>query len=80
MHEPAATKHPLTTYREDRGLSRQGLAEALGVSRMAVWRWEEAGRPIEINLVARIAEHTGIPARELRPDLAELLSESESAA
>lgn len=80
MQPSAPVKHPLTTYREDRGLSRPALAEALGVSRMAVWRWEEAGRPIDIDLVAQIAKHTGIPARELRPDLAELLSDTESAA
>lgn len=68
-----AQKHPLAAFREERGLSRNELGKLLGVSRMAVWRWEETGRPIEIDLLPVVVERTGIPARLLRPDLAELI-------
>lgn len=40
------TPREIRETRERLGLSLDGLAEALGVHRMAVWRWEQpAGSP-----------------------------------
>ena len=66
--------HPLKAYRRSQTpkLSQADLAARLGVSRMSVLRWENGGK-IETARVPSIAEKTGIPPRELRPDLVELI-------
>lgn len=66
----------LKAYRHEHGLSRRDLADKLDVSRMTVWRWEAGERSIDEEKLPRVAEVTGIPRAELRPDLAALLSES----
>lgn len=65
--------HPLKVYRETQTprLSQAGLASKLGVARLTVLRWETGERKINRPLVSRVAERTGIPAKELRPDLIE---------
>jgi transcriptional regulator with XRE-family HTH domain len=65
--------HPLRAFRKKEGISQERLAELLGVSRATVIRWESGkASPRPADLPA-ISEKTGIPARELRPDLAEML-------
>lgn len=59
----------LTKYRKTLGLSQEGLAEALGVSRPTVTRWETGARKIDSKLVPGVSERTGIPVSDLRPDL-----------
>lgn len=68
-----AQKHPLMSYREAHGLSQAELADTLSVSRMTVWRWEKGERQPDPDKLSDITAKTGIPARELRPDLAEKL-------
>lgn len=63
--------HPIKAYRTARKLSQEALAEFLGVSRLTVLRWENHQRPIDPKLVPDVATKTGIPARELRPDIVE---------
>ena len=67
--------HPLIGFRlrQIPVLSQRQLADLLGVSRETIWRWETGARKIEASRLPQIAELTGIPARELRPDLADLL-------
>jgi transcriptional regulator with XRE-family HTH domain len=67
--------HPLKAYRETQTpkLSQAGLASKLGVARLTVLRWETGERKIDPSLVPAVAEKTGIPAKALRPDLAERL-------
>jgi transcriptional regulator with XRE-family HTH domain len=65
--------HPLRTFRENQKLSRQGLADLLGVEKSTVWRWEAGERKINENLLPRVVERTGIAPADLRPDLAGLL-------
>jgi transcriptional regulator with XRE-family HTH domain len=65
--------HPLTKYREENQLSQPELARLLGVGRSTVHRWEAGGRKIKPELVPAVSEKTGIPAKELRPDLELLL-------
>jgi transcriptional regulator with XRE-family HTH domain len=69
--------HPLKTYRETRDpkLSQAALAELLGVTRHTVLRWENGGRKIDEKKVFSVAKITGIPAKELRPDLVERLEQ-----
>jgi transcriptional regulator with XRE-family HTH domain len=63
--------HPLRIYRNshDPKLSQAGLAERLDVARLTVLRWENGERKIDRTLLPRVSEITGIPAKELRPDL-----------
>ena len=68
-----ATDHPLKKYRTDRGLTQEALGGELGVTGVTVSRWETGARKIDDDLVQLIADRTGIRARELRPDLAELM-------
>lgn len=65
--------HPLRTYRTHRSprLSQADLAKELGVARLTVLRWESGERKIDPSLIPSVSEKTGIPAKELRPDLIE---------
>ncbi len=47
------------------------MADELGVSRLTVVRWESGERKIGRPLLPMVAEKTGIPAKDLRPDLLE---------
>lgn len=65
--------HPLKTYRTNRTpkLSQADLAVELGVARLTVLRWENGERKIDPSLIPTVSEKTGIPAKDLRPDLIE---------
>lgn len=68
--------HPLRSYRENQTpkLSQAALAEELGVNRLTVVRWETGARKIDRSKLADVSSKTGIPTKELRPDLAELMA------
>lgn len=68
--------HPLTAFRKQANLTQQGLASLIGVARTTVARWETDARKIDRDLLPKISEKTGIAARDLRPDLAELFGEA----
>lgn len=51
------------------------LAKLLGVSRPTVFRWETGARKIGVDSLEAVSQKTGIPKRELRPDLFEKLEE-----
>lgn len=51
-------------------MSQADLGRLLGVTRVAVHRWESGDRKIDPELVPSISEKTGIPRCALRPDLA----------
>lgn len=65
--------HPLKAYRAAHRLTQGALAHQLGVERETLARWETGVRKPDVDRLASIAALTGIPARELRPDLAELI-------
>ncbi len=67
-------KHPLEAYREAQQLSRFDLAKRLGISPVTLFRWEKGTRQPNPDKLSDITEKTGIPAKELRPDLAEKLA------
>ena len=71
------TPHPLKTYRDNQEppLTQKQLADLLGVARETVARWESGSRKIDDEKLSGITERTGIPARELRPDLVGLAEE-----
>jgi len=71
------TPHPLTKYREAKGLSKTALAARLGVSKASVSRWESGDRLPDHAAVLLILKKTGIPPRALRPDLAEMIEAAE---
>ena len=73
-----AEKTPLTVlkqHRADAGVTQEALAGDLGVSVMTVSRWETGERKIAAERLSDVSEKTGIPKRELRPDLAESMQE-----
>lgn len=57
-------------------LNQFDLAQKLGVDRATVNRWENGTRKIEAERLPAICKLTGIPARQLRPDLALLFVEA----
>ena len=69
-----ADSHPLKDYRTGRGLTQDALAKELGVTNITVSRWETGARKIDEAYLPLVAEKTGIPAADLRPDLAKLMS------
>ena len=58
---------PLTRYRAAHGLTLEAVAEAIGVNKSTVLRWEDGGIPAE--RIIQLEQATGIPRHELRPDL-----------
>jgi transcriptional regulator with XRE-family HTH domain len=70
-----ATLEALKTYRRERGITQEQLADELGTAPMTVSRWETGQRMIDVDLLPDVSKKTGIPRRLLRPDLAELLEE-----
>ena len=70
------SNHPLKSYRSEAGLTQNALAKELGVSSITVSRWETGARKIDRTKLEIVAEKTGIPKRELRPDLAEVMREA----
>lgn len=58
----------LQTVLAKRGQRLSDLARAMKVDRATVTRWSKSDVPA--HRVAEIAKQTGIPAHELRPDLA----------
>lgn len=67
--------HPLARFRQEHGLSQVQLAAMLGVTGVTVSRWETGQRQIGSAQIPEINRLTGIPAEQLRPDLAELFAE-----
>lgn len=70
------SNHPLKAYRDQNGITQDALAKELGVSSITVSRWETGMRKIARDKLTSVAEKTGIPKRELRPDLAEVMREA----
>jgi transcriptional regulator with XRE-family HTH domain len=60
-------KHPLQTFRETQTppWSQTRLAEALGVQRVTVWRWERGDRFPERELWPKIRALTGLGIDDL---------------
>jgi transcriptional regulator with XRE-family HTH domain len=65
--------HPLQQFRQMHGLSRATLAKRLGLSRSFLYRIEVGERMPGLDVTREISAETGIPEREIRPDLAELV-------
>lgn len=61
-------------YRADTGTSQQALAVKCKTSKATLCRIEKGRQGVSLELLPKLVKATGIPARELRPDLAEMLS------
>lgn len=74
-----AKLHPIKAYRKAQTppLTQEQLGKKLGVLRETVARWETRAHKIDINWLAKITKKTGIAARDLRPDLADLMEAAE---
>lgn len=71
----SSNHHPLRAYRESfrPKMSQAHLGKLVGATKTAVCRWESGERQIDPELLPKLVKATGIPARMLRPDLAQLL-------
>jgi transcriptional regulator with XRE-family HTH domain len=69
--------HPLAQWRKDNELSQEAFAKQIGVKRTTVARWETGTRKIDQARLSKISKKTGIPARQLRPDLAKFFEAAE---
>ena len=69
--------HPLKHYRNAQGITQEALAARLGVTSITISRWETGARKINRHKLQVVARETGIPAAELRPDLAEIFGVAE---
>lgn len=67
----------LKKWRENEGLTQGQAAREFGVAREQWAFWELGKRPIGKRKLPVVAQRTKIPARVLRPDLADLLAEGE---
>lgn len=63
----------LREWREKNGFSQEAAAKFLGWSRMTYIRWETGRRRPNAEQTRAICDKTGLPARLIRPDFAELL-------
>jgi len=65
--------HRLKAWRERQTppLSQEEAGKRVGVTRFTWMRWE-AGSPIDVDLLPKVSSETGVPAKELRSDLAGL--------
>jgi transcriptional regulator with XRE-family HTH domain len=63
---------PIKAWRKLQNLSQEAAGKRVGVTRFTWMRWEN-GSPIDVELIPTVARETQIPAKELRPDLAELI-------
>jgi transcriptional regulator with XRE-family HTH domain len=59
----------LKRYRDSEKTSVEALAEAIGVDRTTIWRWEKGRVPI--SRLSDVERVTGISRRDLRPDIFE---------
>ena len=73
--------HPVRAYRHSfkPKVSLDSLAKSIGRSKATLSRIENWKQPVPHELVPDLSAATGISARELRPDLVELLGEKEPA-
>lgn len=65
----------LKAYRAAAKLTQGEAAELAAVARETWARWETGAIKIDENRLPAISEMTGIPKRDLRPDLAEVMRE-----
>ena len=68
----------LATYLNQKGNTAVALAARLGVSHSTVLRWADGKVPVPAERLAAVSAATGIPAAQLRPDLAAAFAPAES--
>jgi DNA-binding XRE family transcriptional regulator len=61
--------HPLTSWRDERGISQDDFASDLDVTRWTVTSIETGRRRPSVELTAKIEAITGISRAALRPDI-----------
>lgn len=70
---PKASDSRLNQWRKENLYTCEAFADLLGVERVTVYRWTTGTRKPGARNLPKIVQVTGIPAAELRPDLAGLL-------
>lgn len=65
--------NPVRAWRLEQGLTQRQAASLIPVTRTTWARWETGARQVAEELLPQVSKQTGIPKRNLRPDLAELM-------
>jgi transcriptional regulator with XRE-family HTH domain len=61
------TRHPLTKWREARGLNQKAAADLLDLNRPTLCRFEKGRRFPSLTQAAKLSEKTGIPIEQFAP-------------
>lgn len=71
--------HPIRAYRQAQTppMTLEGLAGRIGISKVSLSRIETGKQELSPALAKKVFEATGIPLRELRPDLAGMFEAAE---
>lgn len=69
--------HPVRAFRLEQNppLTLEDLAERIGTTKANLSRIETRKQELCVQLLPRVVAETGIPARQLRPDLAKLFDD-----
>lgn len=59
----------LTEYRDEKGKTREMLADDLAVDPTTIWRWETGAVKVPAERVFEVERITGIHRSKIRPDL-----------
>lgn len=62
---------PFARYRETTGKTPEEMARLFKVNRATIFRWELGKPPIPVKRLEQAEKLTGIPRKELRPDIFE---------
>ena len=70
-------QHPLSKYREKHGITMVQLAKELGCGQPIISMIEAGTRMPSPVFALQIQKKTGIPFREMRPDLADIFGDAQ---
>ena len=59
----------LKALRNEKGFTQEQLGDHIGVSKQAVWKWENGERPITIEVAERLAEKLECRVQDIDPTL-----------
>jgi transcriptional regulator with XRE-family HTH domain len=62
----------IKAIREERGIEQKDFADAMGVDRVTVWRWEKHHTAVPYETVIKMAQYFQVTPAHIFPDLAEV--------
>jgi transcriptional regulator with XRE-family HTH domain len=62
----------IKAIREERGIEQKDFADAMGVDRITVWRWENSHTAVPYETARKMAQYFQVTPTYIFPDLAEV--------